>query len=135
MDSKAWLLAAVFAVLCGCHAPSQQDTPLTQEAKAYVRNLKLSGVQMKATESYAKQTITEIEGNITNSGDRTVRSADVICVFYDTNGQLVLRERVAIIRRDLKPGETRAFRLAFDTIPASWNNSMPQLVIASIVFA
>jgi len=35
---------------------------LTAEAKAYVRNLKLSDVEMKATESYLGQEVVEITG-------------------------------------------------------------------------
>jgi hypothetical protein len=35
----------------------------------------------------------------------------------------------------LKPGESRDFRLPFDDIPGSWNNQMPQLVIARIEFS
>ena len=50
----------------------------------------------------------------------------------------VLRERVAIVKmsgKGLKPGETRSFRLPFDSIPSSWNQALPQLVIARIEFA
>ena len=53
---------------------------------------------MKATESYVQQTITEIEGKITNCGDRTVKHADVYCIFYNSYGQVVLRERVPIVK-------------------------------------
>ena len=116
--------------------PAQKPV-LTQEAKAYVRYLKLSDVQMKATSSYLSQTVVEIEGKITNTGDRPVRNVELNCVFYDPYGQLVLRDRVAIVRsRDgpLNPGQTRNFRLPFDSIPESWNHAMPQLVIARIVF-
>ena len=38
--------------------------PLSADAKAYVRNLQLTDVTMKATESYVGQTVTEIEGKI-----------------------------------------------------------------------
>ncbi|HEV2690657.1 MAG TPA: FxLYD domain-containing protein [Bryobacteraceae bacterium] len=109
--------------------------PLTPEAKAYVRNLQLSGVTMKATDSYVNQMVTEIEGKITNSGDRVVKQADVYCIFYNSYGEMILRERVAIVKSPLKPGESRDFRLPFDNIPSSWNNQMPQLVIARIEFA
>jgi hypothetical protein len=115
--------------------PAAATTPLSADAKAYVRNLQLTEVTMKATESYVKQTVTEIEGKITNSGSRTVQHVDVYCVFYNSYGDLILRERVPIIVTDLKPGETRAFRLPFDDIPGGWNNQMPQLVIARIEFA
>jgi len=110
---------------------------LTAEAKAYVKHLKLSEVQMKATESYMKQTVVEIVGKISNQGDRALRSVSIQCVFYDPYGQVVLRERAEIVRSrlgGLKPGETKAFRLPFDSLPQSCNQGMPQLVIAQILF-
>ncbi|HVT94033.1 MAG TPA: FxLYD domain-containing protein [Bryobacteraceae bacterium] len=116
---------------------SSGAAPLTPEAKAYVHNLKMGPVEMKATDSYVNQTITEIEGTITNGGDRTIRSVDIYCYFYDAYGQLVLRERASIVkpgRLPFQPRDTRNYRLAFDNIPASWNNHMPQLVIAQILF-
>lgn len=115
--------------------PAEATVPLSADAKAYVHNLQLSGVAMKATESYVGQTVTEIEGKIANNGDRTVRHAEVTCIFYNSYGEVILRERVPIVVTGLKPGETRAFRLPFDDIPGSWNNQMPQLVIARIEFA
>ena len=51
---------------------------------------------------------------------------------------MVLRERVPIVSRKmgkLAPGEIKNFRLAFDNVPESWNQAMPQLVIARIDFA
>ena len=116
-------------------ASSNSPPPLTPEAKAYVRNLKLTEVSLKATESYVGQTVTEIEGKITNAADRSVKHVDVYCIFYNAYGEVVIRERVAIVSIPLKPGETRAFRLPFDDIPEGWNNQMPQLVIAHIDFS
>jgi hypothetical protein len=115
--------------------PAATTASLSADAKAYVRNLQLSEVTMKATESYVGQTVTEIEGKIANAGGRTVQHADVYCVFYNSYGEVILRERVAIVVTNLKPGETRTFRLPFDDIPGGWNNQMPQLVIARIEFA
>ncbi len=124
----ASLLACLLII--SCSRPKQAEAPLTSDAKAYVRNLQLSEVTMKATESYSGQVVTEIEGKVKNAGDRTVDFAAVACVFYDNIGQMVLREEATIIKRQLKPGETRSFRLPFDDIPESWNHQMPQLVIA-----
>jgi hypothetical protein len=107
---------------------------ITADAKAYVKNLKLSGVEMKATANYAGATVVEIVGSITNAGDRTLNRVELNCVFYDSAGLVVLRERVPIVRTTTKPGETRSFRLPFEGIPQSWNQSMPQLVIAHITF-
>ena len=111
--------------------------PLTAEARAYVRYLKLSDVQMKAHESYLKQSVVEITGNIENAGDRKMNLVEIKCVFYDAYGQVVLRERVPIVSQKIggvAPGDTKSFRLPFDNIPESWNQMMPQLVIARIDF-
>jgi hypothetical protein len=130
-------LALAGGLLWFVSRPKQVEAtaPLSADAKAYVRNLQLTDVTMKATESYVGQTVTEIEGKIANSGTRTVQHADVYCVFYNSYGEVILRERVPIVVSGLKPGETRAFRLPFDDIPGGWNNQMPQLVIARIEFA
>jgi len=133
--NRALAAAGILALLAGCTTkPAGDKQPLTPEARAYVRDLRLGEVSLKATESYAKQTITEIQGKITNAGGRAVGFAEVVCVFYDSYGQIVKRERVPIVKTMLKPGETRAFRLPFDDLPSSWNNQMPQLVIARIDF-
>lgn len=108
---------------------------LTPDAKAYVRNLKLGEVDMKATQNYAGGTVVEITGRITNAGEKPLDRVELNCVFYDPYGQVVLRERVPIVRSTIKPGETRSFRLPFEGIPGSWNQSLPQLVIAHIQFA
>ena len=120
------------------HGPPQTEKPLlTPEAKAYVRHLRLGDVEMKAKESYMRQQVVEITGTITNAGERPLRVVEINCVFFDPYGQLVLRERMPIVSQKLsglKPGETKSFRLPFDSIPESWNQAMPQLVIARIIF-
>jgi hypothetical protein len=113
------------------------DTPLTPEAKGYVKNLKLSDVEIKANKSYLNQMVVEIDGKIGNAGERALDTVEIYCIFYDSYGQLVLRSRVPIVSPrmgGLKPGETKSFRLPFDEIPDSWNQVMPQLVIAGVKF-
>lgn len=117
--------------------PAPPPPPLTGPAKAYVKNLKLSDVDMKANESYMKQSIVEITGKIENAGDRVLEVVEINCVFYDAYGQMVLRERVPIVSKKmggLAPGETKSFRMPFDHIPESWNQALPQMVIARIDF-
>jgi hypothetical protein len=129
---------ALFVYLQYFSNRTAQDVPLTPEAKAYVRNLNLSDVEIKATDSYVKQTIVEIDGKIGNNGDRTLSLVEIYCIFYDQYGQMVLRSRVPIVSQrmgGLKPGETKSFRLPFDEIPDRWNQAMPQLVIAGVKFS
>jgi hypothetical protein len=112
---------------------------LTPEAKAYVRSLQITDSDMKAHEGFAGVTgVVEITGKIKNAGHRPLEVVEIYCNFYDSYRQLVLRERQPIVSTKmggLKPGETKSFRLAFDTIPESWNQAMPALVIAQMQFA
>jgi hypothetical protein len=121
-------------------APPPPLAPLTGEAREYVknRNLKLADVEMKAHESYLKQSVVEITGTIQNAGQRKLKSVEIYCVFYDPFGQVVFRQRVSIVSPKTggaAPGETKSFRLPFDSIPDSWNQATPDLVIAAIDFA
>lgn len=114
--------------------------PLTGPARAYIHDgfLKITDSNLEAHESYLKQEVVEITGNITNTGNRVLDTVAIVCVFYDPYGQVILRERVAIVSRKmgkLAPGESKPFRLAFDSVPESWNQTMPQMVIAAIDFA
>ena len=114
------------------------DISLTPEVKAYARNLRLTDVELKAAQTYLKQTIVEINGKIGNAGNRPLETVEIYCLFHDSYGQLVLRRRLPIVggrNGDLKPGETKSFRLPFDDLPGSWNQAMPQLVIAGVKFS
>ena len=118
--------------------PAPPPPPLTGPAKAYVKSLKLSDVNMTANESYMKQAVVEITGKIENAGDRVLEVVEINCIFKDAYGQMVLRERVPIVSKKmggLAPGETKSFRLPFDHIPESWNQALPDMVIARIDFS
>jgi len=130
-------LALLLSLGVACQKQSAPPDGPTAEAKAYLKSLTFSGVELKATEAYSGHQVVEVLGRIKNAGDRSIRSVDVFCIFHDAYGQLVLRERQAIVKaRDgiFQPGDERSFRLAFDTLPESWNQMLPQLVIAHIQF-
>ena len=85
------------------HKPAAQ-APLTPEARAYIKNLKLSDVGMKAAKNYFSQMVVEIAGNITNAGDRNLDTVEIYCVFHDGYDQMILRQRVAIVSPKMAPG-------------------------------
>jgi hypothetical protein len=128
---------AIFGYLQYSAKQSAEKIALTPEAKAYVQNLQLSDVEMKATDSYLSQRVIEIQGKIGNAGGRPLEVVEIYCIFRDVYGQTILRARVPIVggrMGGLKPGEIKSFRLPFDEIPGSWNQVMPQLVIAGVKF-
>jgi hypothetical protein len=136
----AIVVVALIAWLMYLKKPTAKpiESTASAEAKAYLPNLELSGVTMKATENFMKQQVVEIEGNIANKGPRPLQSVDIYCHFYGVDGREIYRERVPILKSKgtpLMPGEVRRFRLPFDTLPDGWNQALPRMVIAQITFA
>ena len=137
---------------------SKQSPPApaapSAEARAYAKYLKfvaddgvnLENPKMDSHESYLKQTIVEISGNLMNAGDKPIDSVEVTWLFKDPgthmpDGQLyqeiIWRERTFLITRKmggLAPGQFHHFAVSFDNVPDSWNQVMPNLVIAGIEF-
>ncbi|MEX2303120.1 MAG: FxLYD domain-containing protein [Bryobacterales bacterium] len=110
---------------------------LTPEAEAYLPNLDLAGVEMAASDTFLDQTLVEITGKIKNIGSRTVSLVQIYCVFRDVNGVEIARELSVIVgprTGSLSPQEEQAFRLAFDNLPADWNQVVPSLFVAQIEF-
>lgn len=114
--------------------PKTSDTGPSEEAKAYLANLELSDVNMQASENLMQQRVVEIQGRITNKGPRIIKRIEVECIFDGLNQRSVYRERVPVVTTNLDPNQTRQFRLPFDSLPDSWNQAMPHLVIAQIQF-
>jgi len=138
MGLAAVLIFGLFGWLTFGPKPAPPPLPqLTPEARQYLPSLALSGVHMQAAENYVNARVVEILGDITNNGSRTVKLAEVTCVFHDYSGQEVARERALVVGSrggPLRPNGTKAFRLPFDTIPDTWNQAMPTLIIAQIQF-
>lgn len=142
--TQVYLIAASVAVVSAlliylqfARPTPPQELPLTPEARAYIGNLGLADVNMTAKLDYFGQKVVEISGNITNNGPRNLGVVEVRCVFSNYAGQVILRQRSAIVSAKmggLKPGETKPFRLPFDNIPEGWNQQIPALVIAGIAF-
>jgi hypothetical protein len=129
----------ILLLLCGaCSQPNATGKAASAaEAKEYLKSLALSDFDMKGAESFGGQRLVEITGKITNKGQRTLRQVELSCVFTDPYGQEIFRDKVAIVRPDrdaLKPSETKPYRLAFDTVPAAWNQAPPHMVMAGVVF-
>jgi len=118
--------------------PNRQPPGPSPEAKAYLPHLALSDVTMKASENFMKQQVVEIQGRISNNGSKLIQRIDVYCIFRAVDGEEVYRERVPLLQSTagapFAPGQTRSFRLPFDTLPDNWNQALPNLVIAQISF-
>jgi hypothetical protein len=153
MPVKAWAVAGlamlvVFAAVAfiGRRKPVAAPNRI-QPLAAYAASLKLSDMQMSESTSLAGGKSTFIDGKILNTGNRTVTSATVQVLFrndeamppqVETAPLMFIRMREPYIDTQsvgsapLKPGDEREFRLIFESIPANWNQQMPEIHMVEV---
>ncbi|MGA2983596.1 MAG: FxLYD domain-containing protein [Terriglobia bacterium] len=110
-------------VSAGAERPAPND-----EQKAYLVSLVFSDLRMSAAANFLGDTITYLDGTVTNKGAKLVRRLDVELNFVDTLNQVVLRETahpLADRATPLQPGETHTFRVTFEHMPTDWNQAPP----------
>jgi hypothetical protein len=115
---------------------------------AYAANLKFSDMTTSAAQNFAGQTVSYIDGSITNTGDKTVVHAMAQITFKDELGQTAQRdelpirvlrtggpydEAVDLTLSPLAPGQSKPFRLTFENISAQWNHAYPDLQITQVI--
>jgi len=115
---------------------------------AYAANLKFSDLKTSAAQNFVGATVSYLDGTISNTGNQTVTHAVVEVTFKDDLGQLAQRETQAIhvLRTGgpydeavdlgmspLDPGQSKPFRLTFESISAQWNHVYPDLRVTQVV--
>jgi hypothetical protein len=102
--------------------------PLSAEQQAYLPSLAFADLHMSAAVNFLGDTVTYLDGSVTNKGEKLVRNLDVELNFVDTLNQVVLRDTahpLADRATPLQPGETYAFRVTFEHMPVDWNQAPP----------
>ena len=148
MPVAAWVVAALIVVvlvgalvLFGRKKPAAAPSTL-QPADAYAASLPLTQFAMSESENLTGGKQTYLDGQIVNSGGRTVVGVAVQVVFQndedlapqiDTVPLTLIRVKEPYIdiepvsAEPLKPGDEREFRLTFETVPENWNQQMPEV--------
>jgi uncharacterized protein DUF2393 len=113
----------------------------------YATHLRISNLKMSAAENFVGATVSYIDGTVTNSGDKTVTGASVRVIFKDSMDQTVGDEKVPlhVLKTDgpypdtvdlsaspLAPGQSKTFRLTFESISTQWNHQYPEIQILDV---
>jgi hypothetical protein len=113
----------------------------------YAANLKFSELKASAAQNFVGATVSYLDGTVTNTGDQTVIHAVVQVTFKDDLGQTAQREEtplrvlrtagpydeaVDLTLSPLAPGQSKPFRLTFESISAQWNHAYPEMKITDV---
>jgi hypothetical protein len=146
------LLVGLIAVVVAVGAIFLFLRPKSQggiEANPYAEKLKLSDIRLSAAENYMGGTVTYLDFNITNSGDKALVGADVKAQFKDTMGQIVQKETIPLhvlvenqlagypdlvdmSRAPVGPGQTKTVRITLEHVSEAWNQSYPDMELVNL---
>jgi Protein of unknown function (DUF2393) len=133
--------AVIFAFLLRSHPKSASGPP------PYAASLKLSDLKTSAAENFVGATVSYVDGTVTNTGNKTVTHVIVEVRFKDDLGQLAQRETIPLqvlkttgpypeavdfSLSPLGPGQSKPFRLTFESISAQWNHQYPDIQVADV---
>ena len=139
---------ALVIIVVGAIALLNRGNPRGASAPhPYAANLKPSDLKMSAAENFVGASVTYIDGNVTNSGDKTVTHAIVHVAFKNSLGEVAQAEDVPLhvlqtngpypdavdlSLSPLAPGQSKPFRLTFEHISSDWNQAYPDLQVTDV---
>ena len=134
-------IAILFAFLLRSQPKAASGPP------PYAASVKLSDFKMSAAENFVGATVSYVDGSVTNSGGKNVTHVIVEVNFKDDLGQLAQREDLPmqVLKTDgpypeavdfnlspLGPGQSKTFRLTFESISAQWNHQFPDIQVTDV---
>jgi len=140
-------VAFVVVVIAIIALLSRSEPKSAKTPHPYISNVKLSNVKMSAAENFVGASVTYTDGTITNTGDKTLTHVMVHVTFKDSMGQVAQTEDVPLHvlqtggpypdavdlnASPLAPGQSKPFRLTFESISAQWNHEYPELQITDV---
>ena len=119
------------------------------QTNPYAANLKLSDMRLSAAENYMGGTVTYLDVNITNTGDKSLAGAQIHAVFKNSMGQVVQTETIPLhvlvenqmggypdlidmSRLPIGPGQTKTVRMTLEHISDDWDRSYPQMELVDL---
>jgi hypothetical protein len=142
-------LAAVVVVVGAIVFFTRHRGQVSTAPNPYAQQLKLSDIKLSAAENYMGGTVTYLDFNITNTGDRVLVSADVNAQFKNSLGEIVQKETIPLhvlvenqlagypdlvdLRRaPVGPGQTKTVRITLEHISDDWDRSYPQMELVNL---
>jgi hypothetical protein len=104
--------------------------------QSYAPNVRVENVALSRAENYLHQEVTTLQGDLVNSGERSLQSVELTIDFLDDMNQVVLRQSlVSSAPQPLAPKGSRAFEVSFEHVPSAWNRQGPVIYITGLQLA
>ena len=142
-------LLAVVIVLAIIAAVTRNKGLAPVQADPYAAKLQLSNPKMSAAQNYVGGTVTYLDVNITNIGDKALVGAAMKLVFRNSLNEVVQNETlplhvlvenqmggypdlVDLARMPIAPGQSKTVRMTLEHISADWNQNYPEMQLTDL---
>jgi hypothetical protein len=142
------LVAALIAILVLAGRAGKSSTN-TSSADPNLAKLQTTDLHMATAQNFAGNSVTYIEGKISNHSGKKVTGARVEVLFKNSIGEVVQKEvlPVAVVmpnvpyldygplnRAPLAPGQTSDFRLTLEHVSTDWDGQIPQVKMVAVTY-
>jgi hypothetical protein len=150
-DRSRWFIVVAIAVVVSLVFVAalliREPVKTAPKIPPYAAKLQISDIKMSQAQNFVGASVTYVDGNIANSGDRIVSRAVVRVTFRDLYGQVAQIEDVPIkllqtsgpypdtvdlTAAPLALGQNKPFRLIFEHVSDQWNQAAPELKIIDV---
>lgn len=142
------LVAAIVAVLAlAGRAGKSSSSAGTGDPN--IAKVQISNLHMATADNFAGNSVTYIEGKLSNQSDKKVTGARVEVLFKNSLGETAQKDvlPVAVVmpntpyldygpldRAPLAAGQSSNFRLTLEHISTDWDGQMPQVKVVSLAY-
>lgn len=140
---------AVIIVVAVIVVVSRHKRETAPQPNPYAVSLQLTNPKMSAAENYVGGTVTYLDVNITNTGDKALVGAAMKLVFRNSLNEVVQNETlplhvlienqlagypdlVDLGRSPIAPGQTKTVRMTLEHISADWNQNYPEMQLTDL---
>ena len=150
-DRSRWFIVVAIAVVVGLVLVAalliREPVKTAPKIPPYAAKLQISDIKISQAQNFVGASVTYVDGNVANSGDRIVSRAVVRVTFRDLYGQVAQIEDVPIkllqtsgpypdtvdlTAAPLASGQSKPFRLIFEHVSEQWNQAAPELKIIDV---
>lgn len=142
-------LIAVVVVVGAIVVLTRNSGQNTARVDPYAAKLQVSNPKLSAAENYVGGTVTYLDVDITNTGDKALTAADMKLVFRNSLNEVVQTETIPLhvlvqnqmggypdlvdlSRSPIGPGQSRTVRMTLEHISADWNQTYPEMQLVNL---
>jgi len=142
------LVAAIVAVLV-LAGRAGKSASRAGSGDPNIAKVQISNVHMATADNFAGNSVTYIEGKLSNQSDKKVTGARVEVLFKNSLGETAQKDvlPVAVVmpntpyldygpldRAPLPPGQSSNFRLTLEHVTTDWDGQMPQVKVVAVAY-